>query len=101
MHQTFVAYNFMYLPPLKMDSMDCLRVIRGLEAVRGQIKYISSSQLELVNYVWRVFARPHIEYSSTHAQSSSGAKFSSEHLASEVKGIQTCQQTHTSGGAQT
>jgi hypothetical protein len=45
------AYNIINLPPLKIDSMKCLKVIQELEDMKAQIKYVSSSQLELVNVV--------------------------------------------------
>ena len=48
---TFLAYNLINLPPLKKENVDCLRVIQELEDMKAQIKYVSSSQLELVNFV--------------------------------------------------
>ena len=48
---TFVAYNLINLPPLKMDSVDCIKAIQEIEAIRAKIKYVSSSQLELINFV--------------------------------------------------
>ena len=48
---TFLAYKCMNLPPLKMDSMDCLKVIQELKAMGAHIKYVSSTELDLVNFV--------------------------------------------------
>jgi hypothetical protein len=61
---TFVAYNLMNLPPLRMDSMDCLKVIQELEAMRAQIKYVSSSQLDLVNFVKSGMTTPRVSETS-------------------------------------
>ena len=47
----FVARNLLELPPLQMDSMDSLKVIQEIEAMQAQIKYVTSSQFELVKLV--------------------------------------------------
>ena len=47
----FVARNLSELPPLKMDCMDSLRVLHELESMKAQIKYVTTSQLELVQLI--------------------------------------------------